>query len=427
MFEKKNTVKKDSQFTQETNLAYLLNQTLMTLDEAGKEFSDEHTKLELLAERLTNELLNLAVLGQFKRGKSTFINALLGKELLPSAVIPLTAIPTFLHWGLKLSVTIFYQHGKPSDTHNNLSAEDFHSLLSQMVTEQGNPHNKKKISHVEILCPSSFLAKGVVLIDTPGIGSTLLHNTETTLDFLSQCDAALFIVSADPPITEVELDFLKIVRNNVGRIFFIVNKTDYLDDRQREAYLKFFRQVLHEKAGFSGEATIFCVSSKQGLNATLSSDNTLLRKSGIDRVKSFLLDFIDKEKSEVLQGAIASKTSDIIAEVQMRLEMIINSMQMPLSKLDNSLQIFAIKIKEAEQQRIVAGDLLAGDRKRLVSYLEEQAKGLRNKSRAHLLGIVENNLGQFGDSLKDDQLIKEVAKEIPVFFEGELKAMAEAF
>ena len=107
MFEKKNTVKKDSQFTQETNLAYLLNQTLMTLDEAGKEFSDEHTKLELLAERLTNELLNLAVLGQFKRGKSTFINALLGKELLPSAVIPLTAIPTFLHWGLKLSVTIF--------------------------------------------------------------------------------------------------------------------------------------------------------------------------------------------------------------------------------------------------------------------------------------------------------------------------------
>ena len=77
--------------------------------------------------------------------------------------------------------------------------------LAGFVTEKGNPKNKLGVAEVQVDLPAPILTGGVVLIDTPGIGSTYRHNTSATLNFLKQCDAALFLVSADPPITEVEL------------------------------------------------------------------------------------------------------------------------------------------------------------------------------------------------------------------------------
>ena len=93
-------------------------------------------------------------------------------------------IPTLLLWGPQIKVTILYQQGKPNEIHRGLSVEALNDILAQVVTEQGNPQNKKRVSHVEICYPSPFLNKGVVIIDTPGIGSTHHHNTEMTLSFL---------------------------------------------------------------------------------------------------------------------------------------------------------------------------------------------------------------------------------------------------
>ncbi|MDN5344604.1 MAG: hypothetical protein PWQ18_715 [Clostridia bacterium] len=123
------------------------------------------------------------------------------------------------------------------------------------VFQQGN-----KLSQVEVFYPSPLLSKGVVLIDTPGIGSTFRHNTEATLNFLPQCDAALFLVSADPPITEVEVEFLKAVRSRVTHLFFILNKVDYLNLEQNQNTVQGitrFRSLTEEfqeiLAKFSGE------------------------------------------------------------------------------------------------------------------------------------------------------------------------------
>ena len=71
--------------------------------------------LARLDERLRMSRLQVAVLGQFKRGKSTFINALLGGLLLPSAVVPATAIPTFIAWGPVLLIRVTYLGNRPAD------------------------------------------------------------------------------------------------------------------------------------------------------------------------------------------------------------------------------------------------------------------------------------------------------------------------
>ena len=93
------------------------------------------------------------------------------------------------------------------------------------VTEEGNPKNRLGVEEVEILHPAPILQHGVVLIDTPGVGSTFTHNTRSTLNFLPQCDAALFVVSADPPLTEVETEFLKVVKSKVERLFSFSTKS----------------------------------------------------------------------------------------------------------------------------------------------------------------------------------------------------------
>ena len=114
-----------------------------------------------------------------------------------------------------------------------------------------------------MLCSTKILSKGIVLIDTPGIGSTFRHNTEVTLNFLPQCDAALFLVSADPPITEVEVEFLKHLKTKVSLIFFILNKIDYLDEEERQKVLNFFKQVLKEQAGYESDPIIFSVQQSR--------------------------------------------------------------------------------------------------------------------------------------------------------------------
>ena len=213
----------------------------------GPEFGGELAKLSALKERLEEGRFHLAVLGQFKRGKSTLLNALIGEAILPTSVVPLTAIPTFVEYGPERAVRVHYQNDKPPDEFLNKYSDEINKILEAFVTEEGNPENRLGVLQVDILHPAEILKHGVVLIDTPGIGSTFTHNTQATLNFLPQCDAALFVVSADPPLTEVESQFLQDVFPKVSRLFFIFNKMDYLNDQEKEAAIGFFKKVLKAK------------------------------------------------------------------------------------------------------------------------------------------------------------------------------------
>jgi predicted GTPase len=171
-----------------------------------------------LKEKLLQGKFNLAVLGQFKRGKTTLINALLGSRLLPTAVVPLTSIITLIKYGTDLHIEVFFNNGDKKE----IMLEE----LSDYVTERGNPENQKEVQYVEVHYDSPYLRGGVQIIDTPGIGSTYQHNTAVTYGYLSKVDAAIFLVGVDPPISQVEYDFLSDIKKYVNKIFFLQNKID---------------------------------------------------------------------------------------------------------------------------------------------------------------------------------------------------------
>src|SRR5208337_3650485 len=116
----------------------------------GDQFSGDTEKLLALRIRLEEGRFHLAVLGQFKRGKSSLLNALLGESLLPTSVVPLTAIPTFLQYGPELIVRVSYQDDRPAEEFHGKSTEELREILHGFVTEEGNPSNRLGVLQVEI-------------------------------------------------------------------------------------------------------------------------------------------------------------------------------------------------------------------------------------------------------------------------------------
>jgi GTP-binding protein EngB required for normal cell division len=224
-------------------------------------------RLELLRERLRHSRLHLAVLGQFKRGKSTFINALLGAPLLPIAVVPLTAVPIFISWSSSAFVRVRFSDNRLPQELSADDSEAIREFLFRFVAEEANPENRLSVDRVDLLYPAPILADSTVLIDTPGVGSTLRHNTEAALRVLPECDAVLFVVSTDPPITEAELDYLRRIESKAAKILFVLNKVDYLRSGERPRMAEFLHDVLQKNGLWPRDGTIFSVSARDGLEA----------------------------------------------------------------------------------------------------------------------------------------------------------------
>ncbi len=404
----------------------LLSEAIKTVGDLGSEFENQLNKLLFLRERLEEGRFHLAVLGQFKRGKSTLLNAFLGQALLPTSVVPLTAIPTFLYYSPELRIRVLYQDERPPTEFGNISALDLSSTLERFVTEEGNPKNRLGVLQVEIYHPAEILRHGVVLIDTPGIGSTFKHNTEATLNFLPQCDAALFVLSADPPLTEVEAEFLKQVQPRVARLFFIFNKIDYLNSDELQTAVDFFKKMLREKLESYDNSPIFCVSARRALEGKLSDNSSEWQESGLGAVEHHLVNFLVSEKTSALCEALGRKVCDLLEDVVMRLRLSIQSMKMPLSDLEKRLSIFEKEVKTAERQRLVARDLLAGDRKRALELLEQRSEELRQRSAEHLEKVVEACFAAMQDGdVSEGVVLDALAEEVKAFFQssaGEISA-----
>jgi GTPase SAR1 family protein len=407
-----------------SGLPRLLDQTARLVDSLSLPLSRQADALRGLLDRLCEQRFHLAILGQFKRGKSTLLNALLGEEALPVSVIPLTAIPTFIRAGDRRQVLVTFSNGDPGIEYAADGADELSRFLAQYVTEEANPRNRLEVSQVEVTHPAPILREGVVLIDTPGIGSTHLHNTEATLNFIPQCDAALFVVSPDPPVTEVEIDFLKEVRSRVSRLFFVLSKADYLGESDRDKMLDFLRSVFSEQEGVDADTPILPISARQGLEARQRSDAVGWEKSGMKDLESLLLEFLVHEKEAALSEAIARKASDLVGGILLEMRLSVQSLRMPLDELERRLETLEARLEDTRLQRTAESDMLEGDRKRMAALLEEQAEQLRRKARKRFLQVAREALEQ--NHLDTDAAQSALAEVIPGFFEHELGGMSRS-
>ena len=138
------------------------------------------------------------VVGEAKRGKSTLVNALLSREILPVGVTPLTAVATTVTHGADEDVEVRFLDGRTDSF--PLAA------LDDLATERGNPANSLAIARITVRLEAAILTQGLEIVDTPGTGSVYSHNTAAADSALPTMDAAVFVLTADPPILASERD-----------------------------------------------------------------------------------------------------------------------------------------------------------------------------------------------------------------------------
>jgi len=193
-----------------------------------------------LLERLAEGRFYVACVGQFKRGKSSLLNALVGQPLLPVGVVPITTAVTVLRYGARVRARVRlgteWQDIAPGE-------------IAAYVSEEQNPANEKGVSVVEVFVPNLLLASGMCLVDTPGIGSVITANTEATRAFVPHIDAALVVIGADPPISGDEVVLIEQVAEHVHELILVLNKADRLTDTERREAIAFARKVLAQRLG----------------------------------------------------------------------------------------------------------------------------------------------------------------------------------
>ena len=212
-----------------------------------------------LRDRLDAARLRVLVAGEAKRGKSTLINALLGRAVLPAGVTPLTAVATAVRYG--------------DDPHAEVRFADGHeekqplTALPDLVTERGNPGNRRRIAAVTVYLDAPLLTGGVELVDTPGTGSVFAWDTAAAHEALETMDAAVFVLTADPPVSAAERDLYAKVAGLSVATFTVLNKADHLDEAGLSEAAEFTRQVLAEAAGGPGATgRIYALSARAALN-----------------------------------------------------------------------------------------------------------------------------------------------------------------
>jgi GTP-binding protein EngB required for normal cell division len=261
--------------------------------------ADGQMQCEELMVKLAEDRFTLAVLGQFKRGKSSLMNAIIGRELLPTGVLPLTSAITVLKFGPTERLIVEREGWAFPETVPVARLEDY-------VTERGNPGNEKKVKTATVEAPVPFLRRGLEFVDTPGVGSAIVANTATTYAFLPRCDAVLFVTSAESPLTRAELEFLETIREHVHKIFFVVNKMDLLEKTERGEVLDFVTKSLHRQLG-ANDVRLFPLSCKLALAGHADS--------GLPELQAELGRFLSDERTATFLDAIAQRVARLSGTV----------------------------------------------------------------------------------------------------------------
>lgn len=280
---------------------------LMAADDAVK---GQAAQVKALVEKLEAEDMTVAVIGQFKRGKSALANRMLGDNVLPIGIVPITSAVTKVKYG-KRKAEVHYNNG--------VVEEVGFGQLHQFISEQENCDNELGVSSVVLHTPSKFLKNGLTFVDTPGVGSYHKNNTEVAYEHMKESDAVIFLLSVDSPINQIEIDFLKNTKEFAAKFYFAVNKIDTVSDEELAAYMDYCQNLLC-KLMDTDSVHMFPVSAKTG--------------KGVEDLEDAILRDCKKNTREIMEESTEKKLVDVINSALTQLDFYWEAMNLEYKELD---------------------------------------------------------------------------------------------
>jgi GTP-binding protein EngB required for normal cell division len=324
-------------------------------------------ELNDLEEKLINQKIYIVVLGLFKRGKSSLINALIGDNIAPVAITPLTSVITFFQFSDSPIAEIVFE--------NNSTQSVTINKIIEFVSEELNPENIKKVKQVNVWLPSELL-KNLVLVDTPGLGSLYEHNSDTTVSFIPKIDAALFVLSADLPMSKADGEFLKSISNRVPKLIYLLNKIDLLKTEELEQLRDFnIKNIAKQTDKNTSSIDLIPVSAKQYLE---SSTDESKHQSGIIHLKKQILELVDEEGNDLIKESATNRIQAIINQMMQLLNLQRSAYNTPIKDIEAQMDHLRQSLSVIQ---INQGDFLSVIKNRIKLIQEEVTSIVNSKAK----------------------------------------------
>ena len=257
--------------------------------------NDYVNSLEGTRERMQNKTFSVGIMGEFKRGKSTVINALLGQEIVPSDIVPTSATLNYVCWDTKPGAVVHFKDG----TKKEIAVEQLSDYVTKITAE--SEQMAASVEDAVVYYPCTFCQNGVQIVDTPGLNDDERMN-KISEEVIPTLDAIIMVIVPDAPFSMSEAEFVrsKVMTSDLGRIVFIVNKIDAVRKKDREKIINHIKEsiqksVLGKIADMYGEDSdeykeaknkladvrIFGISARDALEGRLDNDEELIEESGI--------------------------------------------------------------------------------------------------------------------------------------------------
>ena len=276
-------------------------------------------RLQETAHRLEEEQFIVVVCGEFRRGKSSLLNALLNEmqDLFPVDITVTTNLVTTASYGPSEKITALVDLSGSEEV-QEISIK--RNEIRHYVTEKDNPRNMHEARLMTIQLPNEQLKRGLVLVDTPGVGGLYTRHTDITYEFIPNADAIVYVSDALQPLSEEDLKFIKDrILKHTQYIFFVLTKKDRV--RNYQEVVKINREKLAVTLGRPEDAiTIVPVSSYAKRTYLKTHDPADLEDSNFPQLESVLWQFINENRGQVLLAKALTTLAQVVGEMRRPLQ-----------------------------------------------------------------------------------------------------------
>lgn len=329
--------------------------------------------IDEVLKRVEANSFTVAIVGEFKRGKSTFINALLGREILPTDVLPCSATLNRVRYNITPIVQIIFKDGRIEQ----IPIDKLVDYVTKLTPE--SEETAALIEEAIVEYPIPYCKNNVEIIDTPGLNDDV-NMTQVTLSVLPQVDAAILVIMAQAPFSQYEQDFLenKLMTNDLGRVIFVVTGIDRLprpEDADRvinsikTRIQKYVFQRAEEQFGKDspeyevylkkiGTPKIFGISAYQALEAERTNDNLLKQQSRFPQFTQALEKFLTEDRGAILLQVPVNRAITSSVEILKTLTIQENALEMKKEDFQQAFdasvaELDSIRKKQTEQMKLI--------------------------------------------------------------------------
>lgn len=263
------------------NINSILNKAIVTDGEIKAQLTE-------LAGDVENDFFMVVVLGEFKRGKSTFINSLLGAAILPTDVLPETAVISAISYSDTPGVDAVYQDG-------TIEKNSLNEVYLKKFSANDPSNEYQNIKYLKISYPADILKNHLILVDTPGVDDLNEQRCDVTYNFIPRANVILFLLDAKSPLKKTEMDFIEehILPMGLDNIIFLVNKYDNVDEEEDEYYFENLKNRLwsafsKEQQNTLKELRVYPISAKWAMEGLINHDKRFFEASGIIPVSDMI-------------------------------------------------------------------------------------------------------------------------------------------